>query len=110
MEAEKPSLGLAPLLVQDIFNIVNRINEAGVTVLLVEQNVRKTMGMCHRAYVLENGRIVLEVPGCELLENAKVKEAFAGDLREILPALFFHDGERQSCAQVTDDGHQRNKR
>jgi hypothetical protein len=40
----------------------------------------------------------------------KVKEAFAGDLREILPALFFHDGERQSCAQVTDDGHQRNKR
>jgi ABC-type branched-subunit amino acid transport system ATPase component len=95
MEAEKPSLGLAPLLVQDIFNIVNRINEAGVTVLLVEQNVRKTMGMCNCAYVLE---------------NAKVKEAFAGVLREILPALFFHDGERQSCAQVTDDGHQRNKR
>jgi len=78
MMLDEPSLGLAPLLVQDIFNIVKRINEAGVTVLLVEQNVRQTLGMCNRAYVLENGRIVLEGPGCELLENAKVKEAFLG--------------------------------
>jgi branched-chain amino acid transport system ATP-binding protein len=78
MMLDEPSLGLAPLLVQDIFSIVKRINEAGVTVLLVEQNVRQTLGMCNRAYVLENGRIVLEGPGCELLENAKVKEAFLG--------------------------------
>ncbi len=78
MMLDEPSLGLAPILVQDIFNIVKRINEAGVTVLLVEQNVRQTLGMCHRAYVLENGRVVLEGPGCELLENTKVKECFLG--------------------------------
>ncbi len=78
MMLDEPSLGLAPLLVQDIFNMVKKINEAGVTVLLVEQNVRQTLGMCDRAYVLENGRIVLEGPGCELLENEKVKEAFLG--------------------------------
>lgn len=78
MMLDEPSLGLAPLLVQDIFNMVKKINEAGVTVLLVEQNVRQTLGMCNRAYVLENGRIVLEGPGCELLENEKVKEAFLG--------------------------------
>jgi len=78
MMLDEPSLGLAPLLVQDIFNMVKRINEAGVTVLLVEQNVRQTLGMCNRAYVLENGRIVLSGPGCDLLENEKVKEAFLG--------------------------------
>jgi len=78
MMLDEPSLGLAPLLVQDVFNIVKRINEAGVTVLLVEQNVRQTLGMCNRAYVLENGRIVLQGTGCELLENEQVKEAFLG--------------------------------
>jgi branched-chain amino acid transport system ATP-binding protein len=56
MMFDEPSLGLAPILVQDIFRIVRRINEEGVTVLLVEQNVRQTLAMCHRAYVLENGR------------------------------------------------------
>jgi len=64
--------------VQDIFNMVKKINEAGVTVLLVEQNVRQTLGMCNRAYVLENGHIVLEGLGCDLLENEKVKECFLG--------------------------------
>ncbi|MEI8171952.1 MAG: ABC transporter ATP-binding protein [Deltaproteobacteria bacterium] len=78
MMLDEPSLGLAPLLVQDVFNIVKHINEAGVTILLVEQNVRQTLGMCNRAYVLENGRIVLQGTGCELLENEKVKEAFLG--------------------------------
>ncbi len=78
MMLDEPSLGLAPLLVQDIFAMVKRINEAGVTVLLVEQNVRQTLGMCNRAYVLENGRIVLQGTGCELLENEQVKEAFLG--------------------------------
>jgi branched-chain amino acid transport system ATP-binding protein len=78
MMLDEPSLGLAPLLVQDIFNMVKRINEEGVTVLLVEQNVRQTLGMCNRAYVLENGRIVLKGTGCELLENEQVKEAFLG--------------------------------
>jgi branched-chain amino acid transport system ATP-binding protein len=78
MMLDEPSLGLAPLLVQDIFNMVKKINEAGVTVLLVEQNVRQTLGMCNRAYVLENGHIVLEGLGCDLLENEKVKECFLG--------------------------------
>jgi branched-chain amino acid transport system ATP-binding protein len=78
MMLDEPSLGLAPLLVQEIFNIVKQINEAGVTVLLVEQNVRQTLGMCNCAYVLENGRIVLKGPGCELLENERVKECFLG--------------------------------
>ena len=78
MMLDEPSLGLAPLLVQDIFAMVRRINEAGVTVLLVEQNVSQTLEMCHRAYILENGRIVLQGRGCDLRENAQVKEKFLG--------------------------------
>jgi len=78
MMLDEPSLGLSPLLVQEIFNIVKQINEAGVTVLLVEQNVRQTLGMCNHAYVLENGRIVLKGAGCGLLENERVKECFLG--------------------------------
>lgn len=78
MMLDEPSLGLAPLLVQEIFHMVKQINEEGVTVLLVEQNVRQTLGMCNRAYVLENGRIVLKGAGCELLENERVKECFLG--------------------------------
>jgi branched-chain amino acid transport system ATP-binding protein len=75
---DEPSLGLSPLLVQDIFKIVERINEEGVTVLLVEQNVKHTLSICHRAYVLENGRIVLEGTGRELLNNPHVREAYLG--------------------------------
>jgi branched-chain amino acid transport system ATP-binding protein len=78
MMFDEPSLGLAPLLVQDIFNMIRKINDEGVTVLLVEQNVRQTLKMCDRAYVLENGRIVLEGSGQNLLENDEVKEAFLG--------------------------------
>jgi branched-chain amino acid transport system ATP-binding protein len=78
MMFDEPSLGLAPLLVQEIFNIIKKINQDGVTVLLVEQNVTQTLKMCHRAYVLENGRVVLEGTGKALLENPQVKEAFLG--------------------------------
>ena len=78
MMLDEPSLGLSPLLVQEVFHLVKQINEQGVTVLLVEQNVRQTLGMCDRAYILENGRIVLEGKGSELLENVHVKEAFLG--------------------------------
>jgi branched-chain amino acid transport system ATP-binding protein len=78
MMFDEPSLGLAPILVQEIFRIVRKINEEGVTVLLVEQNVRLTLAMCDRAYVLENGRIVLEGTGKNLLENEQVKKAFLG--------------------------------
>ena len=78
MMFDEPSLGLAPILVQDIFRIVRKINQEGVTVLLVEQNVRQTLAMCHRAYVLENGRVVLEGTGQALMANQHVKEAYLG--------------------------------
>ena len=61
---------------QDVFEIVKRINKEGVTVLLVEQNVRQTLAMCDRAYVLENGRVVLEGTGKELSNDPHVKEAY----------------------------------
>ena len=75
---DEPSLGLSPILVQEIFQTAQRINREGVTILLVEQNVKQTLSICHRAYVLENGRIVLEGTGQELLNNPHVKEAYLG--------------------------------
>ena len=78
MMFDEPSLGLAPILVQDIFQMIRRINSEGVTVLLVEQNVRQTLALCNRAYVLENGRVALEGSGKELLNDDHVREAFLG--------------------------------
>ncbi len=78
MMFDEPSLGLAPILVKEIFKMIKRIKDEGVTILLVEQNVTQTLAMCDRAYVLENGRIVLEGTGTELMADEKVKEAFLG--------------------------------
>ena len=78
MMFDEPSLGLAPILVQDIFGMIKKINSEGVTILLVEQNVRQTLAMCNRAYVLENGRIVLEGTGQNLLSDSHVKESYLG--------------------------------
>ncbi|MDY0220075.1 MAG: ABC transporter ATP-binding protein [Desulfobacterium sp.] len=78
MMFDEPSLGLSPLLTQQIFGMIKKINGEGLTILLVEQNVRQTLAMCHRAYVLENGRTVLEGTGQELMHNEHVKEAFLG--------------------------------
>jgi len=75
---DEPSLGLSPILVQEVFQIAKRINREGVTVMLVEQNVRQTLAMCDRAYVLENGRVVLEGTGNELSNDPHVKEAYLG--------------------------------
>lgn len=75
---DEPSLGLAPLLVHEIFEIVKRINAEGKTVLLVEQNAYAALSVAHYAYILEVGRVVLEGPGRELLENPKVKDAYLG--------------------------------
>jgi branched-chain amino acid transport system ATP-binding protein len=75
---DEPSLGLAPVLVQAVFAALQEINRAGVTILLVEQNVRQTLHMAHRGYVLENGRIVLEGSGRELLGNQHVRTAYLG--------------------------------
>ena len=75
---DEPSLGLAPLLVREIFGIIRKINEDGKTVLLVEQNAYAALSVANYAYILEVGRVVLEGPGRELLENPKVKEAYLG--------------------------------
>jgi len=75
---DEPSLGLAPLLVNDIFGTIQKINRQGVTVLLVEQNVNYALVISHRGYVLETGRIVLHGPGKELLANEHVKTAYLG--------------------------------
>jgi branched-chain amino acid transport system ATP-binding protein len=75
---DEPSLGLSPILVQEVFEIAKRINKEGVTVMLVEQNVRQTLAMCDRAYVLENGRVVLQGTGQELSNDPHVKEAYLG--------------------------------
>ena len=73
---DEPSLGLAPLVIKDIFNIIRRINESGTTVLLVEQNANMALKVAHHAYVLETGRIKTEGSGRELLENEEIKEAY----------------------------------
>jgi branched-chain amino acid transport system ATP-binding protein len=75
---DEPSLGLAPRIVQDIFRIIGEINRAGTTVLLVEQNTRQALTLATRAYVLENGRVVLSGPGRELLDNPHVQRAYLG--------------------------------
>ena len=76
---DEPSLGLAPLLVREIFRVIQRINtEEGKTVLLVEQNAYAALSVAHYAYILEVGRVVLEGPGKELLENPRVREAYLG--------------------------------
>lgn len=75
---DEPSLGLAPLIVANIFQVISKVNEQGSTVLLVEQNVEHTLEIASRGYVLENGSIVLEGTGKELLTNPHVKEAYLG--------------------------------
>ena len=75
---DEPSLGLSPLLVKSIFEIIKEINRQGTTILLVEQNVYQSLRISSRAYVLETGRVVLSGTGAELLDNAHVKKAFLG--------------------------------
>ncbi len=75
---DEPSLGLAPLLVAGVFRTVQQINREGVTLLLVEQNVRQSLTLAHRAYVLENGRVAMEGKGRELIADKHVKEAYLG--------------------------------
>ena len=75
---DEPSLGLAPIVVQGIFDIIKKIHEDGTTVLLIEQNANMALHVADRAYVIENGKISIEGTGKELLENEKVKEAYLG--------------------------------
>ena len=78
MMLDEPSLGLAPLVVQDIFSIIREINRQGVTVLLIEQNANMALKIADYAYVLETGRISLSGTGAELLANEQVKKAYLG--------------------------------
>ena len=75
---DEPSLGLAPIMVKLVFEIIEKINAEGVTILLVEQNVRQTLQHAETAYVLETGRIKLKGRGSELLENPHIKKAYLG--------------------------------
>ena len=75
---DEPSLGLAPLLVKQVFETVKRINAQGITILLVEQNVFHSLSVADEAFVLENGSVVLGGPGKEVLDNPQVREAYLG--------------------------------
>jgi branched-chain amino acid transport system ATP-binding protein len=75
---DEPSLGLAPLVVQEVLHTIRVLNGRGLTILLVEQNVAVSLKISNRAYVLENGRIVMSGPGAELLHNDRVRQAYLG--------------------------------
>jgi branched-chain amino acid transport system ATP-binding protein len=75
---DEPSLGLAPLIVRVIFDIIKKINEEGTTIFLVEQNAHMALKVAHRGYVMENGRITLEGNAQNLLVNEEVKKAYLG--------------------------------
>lgn len=75
---DEPSMGLAPILVEEIFNVIQRINQEGVTILLVEQNAHMALSVAHRGYVLETGTIQLEGSAEELRANPRVREAYLG--------------------------------
>ena len=81
MMLDEPSLGLAPLVVQDIFSIIREINRQGVTVLLIEQNANMALKIADLAYVRETGNITMSGTGAELLANEKIKEAYLGKHR-----------------------------
>lgn len=76
---DEPSMGLSPIYVNEIFDIIKKINEDGVTVLLVEQNANKALNIAHRAYVLETGKIVLEGDADDLMNDPKVKAAYLSE-------------------------------
>jgi branched-chain amino acid transport system ATP-binding protein len=75
---DEPSMGLSPLLVEEIFRIIEEINKGGMSILLVEQNAAMALSIANRAYVLETGTVALEGPAQELLENPQVKTAYLG--------------------------------
>ena len=75
---DEPSMGLAPLLMQELFRVLKALNEAGTTILVVEQNARIALKYAHRAYVLEAGQIVMQGPAAELARNAEIQKAYLG--------------------------------
>lgn len=79
---DEPSLGLAPIIIRDIFRELKRINEEGVTILLVEQNARQALLLSHRGYVMQTGRILMEGAANELLKNPEVEAAYLGTAKK----------------------------
>lgn len=75
---DEPSMGIAPLILREIFNVIQQLNESGTTILLVEQNARAALKVAHHSYVLERGEIVMEGLAGELLHNPRVKEVYLG--------------------------------
>ncbi len=75
---DEPSLGLAPVVVEEVFRVIREINDRGIAVLLVEQNVFHALSIADRAFVLENGEVVMEGPGKDVLEDEKIREAYLG--------------------------------
>lgn len=75
---DEPSMGLSPILVEEIFSVIKEINKEGTTLLLIEQNAAKALSIAHRAYVLESGKIMLEGKSEELINNEKVKKIYLG--------------------------------
>jgi branched-chain amino acid transport system ATP-binding protein len=80
---DEPSLGLAPLLVKEVFRIINLLNQQGVTLLLVEQNAAAALQIAHHGYVLETGRVVLDGSGTDLLAHPQLQAAYLGDDQEV---------------------------
>ncbi|NDV25886.1 ABC transporter ATP-binding protein [Desulfovibrio sp. JC010] len=76
---DEPSLGLAPLIVKQIFDIINEINKLGTTIILVEQNAKVALSMAHRGYVLETGNVVMEDEASKLLNNPDIQKAYLGE-------------------------------
>jgi len=75
---DEPSLGLAPIVVENIFEVITRINSSGTTILLVEQNAQMALQTAHRAYVLETGKVIMQGPAKELMENPSIRDAYLG--------------------------------
>ena len=75
---DEPSLGLAPIVVKEMFDIISRVAETGVSILLVEQNLKQALGVASRGYVLETGHIVMEGRSEELLNNPEIQSAYLG--------------------------------
>ncbi len=75
---DEPSYGLAPIIVLEVFQIIKTLRERGITILVIEQNVRRTLEIADRAYVMENGRITMEGPSKQLLQSEHVKQAYLG--------------------------------
>ena len=90
---DEPSLGLAPVLVRDVFSLIAEIRSMGITILLVEQNANQALGLADKAYVLEAGRVVLCGSGEELLKDSKVRDAYLGGKDRTVTA----DGPAEGC-------------